>query len=836
MNLLFGNKKKLVSKNVNLSYNKVILNFFGFMLSKFFQFKKNLFLAILLLAIFVLPSKALAENLLTVGSASSSLSGTDSAIFANVSSASPASTFLLMLQSGSIPKFSVDQSGNVSTPGTIAAGSFTGPLTGTISAADVSSGTFGANTGLGNFYFPASVGIGTANPGDKLHIQGSFASTRLSGDNIVIRKPDFPSGGGWARNLLEFQEYDGTRYWIMGALGNNNTFSYGYLGAAYNDTTLRWYSNKNVSFDGNVGIGTTNPAGKLDVSAGLASQTAGDLVVDTAAKTVYVGNLDSNSGNTTFIFRDRLGNQKMKLFNGASQAFFMGNFNQGYGLQIQSGSLNSISASATTTARLVVDSGSSSFPAANFLSGNVGIGTTTPSAKLTVAGGNIFITDAVITSSTPHAAITKTYLDSALETLSSSTNALNYWASNGTNIYNKNAGNVGIGTTNPINKLTIGTTVDNSTTSSANISFVYTPSINFINSITNVFSSSPGVHSMNFNTMYSGIAKTPLSLLGNGNAIFNAGNVGIGTTTPGSLLTVGNNLGLTTGGTIYGALASRYLDLSGVLPLSLNLSGPIKFGNTANACDSTNTGALRYDSVSGQTYLCDGSRWLNQKNCGLMTDDEGHSYNTVQIGGQCWMAENINIGTMLATGATMPTTNDQIIEKWCYNSDPANCAAYGGLYHFDEAVRGSKVSGARGICPAGWHVPTDTEFNILEKTVSGIISSAVAQYPCNLSVTGWRRCADDNGTDAGGTYGVGKSLKAVGVGNGNNLVGFEGKLSGYRSTDSSFYYLGSILYLRSSSPSGSSNAWYRTLSSSYSTVFRGASPRAYGFSVRCVRD
>ena len=413
-----------------------------------------------------------------------------------------------------------------------------------------------------------NVGIGTTAPTGKLQIAGSWASTILTGDNIIVKKPDFPSGGGWARTLLSFQENDGTSYFQIGALGNNNSFSNGYLGAAWNDTTMRWYSNKNVVFDGNVGIGTT---------------------------------------------------------------------------------------------------------------------------------------------------------------------------------------------------------------------------------------------------------------------------------TPGSLLTIGNNLGLTLGGTIYGALANRYLDFTGVLPLSLSVPGPIKFGNTASACDSTNTGALRYDAVSGQSYLCDGSRWVNQKNCGLMTDDEGNSYNTVQIGGQCWMAENINVGTMLASGSTMPNTADQIIEKWCYNNDANNCAAYGGLYHFDEAVRGSKVSGARGICPAGWHVPTDAEFNVLEKTVSGIIGSAATQYPCNLSVSGsWRRCADDNAADNGGVAGVGKSLKAVGVGGGNgagnNLVGFEGKLSGYRSTDSSFYYLGSNLFLWSSSPSGSSNAWRRNLSSSYSTVGRSAYPRAYGFSVRCVRD
>lgn len=59
--------------------------------------------------------------------------------------------------------------------------------------------------------------------------------------------------------------------------------------------------------------------------------------------------------------------------------------------------------------------------------------------------------------------------------------------------------------------------------------------------------------------------------------------------------------------------------------------------------------------------------------------------------------------------------------------------------------------------------------------------------------------------------------------------------SGYRYTDSSFYNLGSNLYLWSSSSSGSSNAWHRNLHSSYSTVNRYENPRAYGFSVRCLK-
>ena len=301
------------------------------------------------------------------------------------------------------------------------------------------------------------------------------------------------------------------------------------------------------------------------------------------------------------------------------------------------------------------------------------------------------------------------------------------------------------------------------------------------------------------------------------------------------LFNTGTNIGIGL------TLPAQKLDISGALKLA-NATVTATDTTIGNRylCDATTTGTFRYDATSGQSYLCDGTRWLNQENCGVMTDDEGHTYGTVQIGGQCFMAENINIGTMLGAGTTEPTTTDNIIQKWCYNNLESNCVLYGGLYNWNEAMRGASFSGARGICPSGWHIPTDVEYNNLEKTVQGIINSPNAQYPCDFSVAGWRRCADNNGADSGGTYGAGKSLKGVGIGSGNglgnDLVGFNGKLTGARTTSGTYYDLGATLNLWSSTPSGASNAWYRTLYTSYSTVYRNTGARAYGFSVRCLRD
>ena len=73
--------------------------------------------------------------------------------------------------------------------------------------------------------------------------------------------------------------------------------------------------------------------------------------------------------------------------------------------------------------------------------------------------------------------------------------------------------------------------------------------------------------------------------------------------------------------------------------------------------------------------------------CGTPLTDtrDGKIYNTVLIGTQCWFVQNLNIGTKFIGSANQ--TNNGIIEKYCYNNDDANCAIYGGLYQWDEAMQ-----------------------------------------------------------------------------------------------------------------------------------------------------
>ncbi len=230
---------------------------------------------------------------------------------------------------------------------------------------------------------------------------------------------------------------------------------------------------------------------------------------------------------------------------------------------------------------------------------------------------------------------------------------------------------------------------------------------------------------------------------------------------------------------------------------------------------------LNVDTTAGQVKL---SVW----GCGDSFTDyrDGAAYTTVEIGTQCWMAENLNYGTRVDGSGEQ--TNNSTVEKYCYSDSTGNCDTYGGLYQWDEMMGyNTSCNGSgegdeacspvvQGICPENWHVPSHYELVALEREVctSGTCAS---DFPYNTSTTGWR------GTNEG------TSLKQ------NGSSGFEGLLAGYRNTNGSFYNLGSYGDFWSSLESGSS-AWPRVLGSSISTVHRSTSTRAYGFSVRCIKD
>lgn len=93
----------------------------------------------------------------------------------------------------------------------------------------------------------------------------------------------------------------------------------------------------------------------------------------------------------------------------------------------------------------------------------------------------------------------------------------------------------------------------------------------------------------------------------------------------------------------------------------------------------------------------------------------GQVYNTVQIFSQCWMKENLNVGNMLFV-PEMQTDNDTI-EKYCLGDMESYCDTYGGLYYWSEMMNYTQLTGGQGICPEGWHIPSDLDWQILEGAV-----------------------------------------------------------------------------------------------------------------------
>lgn len=201
---------------------------------------------------------------------------------------------------------------------------------------------------------------------------------------------------------------------------------------------------------------------------------------------------------------------------------------------------------------------------------------------------------------------------------------------------------------------------------------------------------------------------------------------------------------------------------------------------------------------------------------------EGQVYNTIQVFSQCWLKENLNVGTMI------PGTNEMqdngIIEKYCWNDEEDSCSVYGGLYQWSEMMDYKTTPGSRGICPPGWHVPIEMEWNLLE----GAVDSHYGIFDPEWEQWGFR--GFDVGTNLKSGYGWENG------GNGTDLFGFTGLPAGFCHLDGNFLFLGECGYWWTSSQQEGNYDWARTVVYDHFDVFRNEVHWGGGHSVRCVRD
>ena len=188
----------------------------------------------------------------------------------------------------------------------------------------------------------------------------------------------------------------------------------------------------------------------------------------------------------------------------------------------------------------------------------------------------------------------------------------------------------------------------------------------------------------------------------------------------------------------------------------------------------------------------------------------GKEYNTVKIGGQTWLKENLDVGVYVASTNTgsvhSDVSNNGIIEKYCYENNEANCATYGGLYDWNEAMQYVTTPGTKGICPTGWHIPTKAELETLMAAVGN---------------DGNKLKREDQGT---------------GSGVGTNTSGFSALLAGLRTNDGYFNYLGYFTLFWRATELNAATAYFMVLWFGGSDVNMNDISKEGGYSIRCLKD
>ena len=196
-----------------------------------------------------------------------------------------------------------------------------------------------------------------------------------------------------------------------------------------------------------------------------------------------------------------------------------------------------------------------------------------------------------------------------------------------------------------------------------------------------------------------------------------------------------------------------------------------------------------------------------------MTDPrDGQIYQTVLIGDQCWMRENLNVGTRINGNQTQ--TNNGTIEKYCYNDNPGNCDTYGGFYQWDEMMTYTTTEGAQGICPAGWHIPTYEEYRLLAVFLGG---SGIAGGKMKVSGTTFWNSPNVGATNESGFSGLGTGWRSF-----NTFFGQQGEVTG--------------LWTSTQNQSSSNYAKYKILRFDNDDLASGDFWKGSGWSIRCLMD
>jgi uncharacterized protein (TIGR02145 family) len=243
--------------------------------------------------------------------------------------------------------------------------------------------------------------------------------------------------------------------------------------------------------------------------------------------------------------------------------------------------------------------------------------------------------------------------------------------------------------------------------------------------------------------------------------------------------------------------------------------------SAANPSNNIPTSGLGAQVLPGNTTCA--NEYINVVGCNGQTSltYDGRTYDLVEIGGQCWFADNLATdqyrnGDAIPTGldnATWSTTSNGAFS--IYNNDPVNDSIYGKLYNWYTTVD------SRGLCPIGWHVPTDCEWMYIENYL-GMSNTE------QVNVFG--RGVDEGGKLKSTTYWANPNVGAT------NEVGFFALPSGYRTAQGNYGNITIYAGWWTTSEYSPGGSWIRDLGSNSSKIFRSYYSKQHGYSIRCLKD
>ena len=209
------------------------------------------------------------------------------------------------------------------------------------------------------------------------------------------------------------------------------------------------------------------------------------------------------------------------------------------------------------------------------------------------------------------------------------------------------------------------------------------------------------------------------------------------------------------------------------------------------------------------------------KERGVVTDIQGNTYNTIKIGEQWWMVENLRVRVY---NDSTPVTEVRLTEHdtvWANKRTGAFCILdirYGLHYNWFA------VTNSKKIAPAGWHIPSDEEWKILEEELG--MSKEESDK------TSWRGNKESEKLIPEASVG----WPAAGSIYGSNESGFSALPGGCRLFNGRSGEVSGTAYWWSSTQRDASTAWYRNVSSSNNKIFRYDVDKNYGLTIRCVKD